>query len=165
MRIIMKFKPYNANPSLQLIEAFQQVNVATYAISVFYRLASVMFDPYIQSISKESVVAHAKEVQDLFNKSQSLWRDTLASLHQDDLVKVQRAVPTAQALKQDTEKALRLLFEVYMIHVWNEKEGERPFRDENGAIVSGFASWGPQPADFEDYFLGPTSIRPDDISW
>lgn len=131
----MEQKPYNPNPSLQLIEAFQRVNTAYAALSVMCRLGREMYDPFGTLRANRDLENFGNVIQQITEYADKAFEQGLDALHRNDLVGVQSAAQSAQNLKQEADNTLRKMFEVYMTLVWNTKEGYRALKNERGEVL------------------------------
>lgn len=128
----MNDKPYNPNPSLQLIEAFQKVNVADTTVHSLYILGEQMCP------SSQPDKALEKHFHTLFNAWKTVQTaviDVLDALHRDDLASAQSAVQVSQKSKEVAEETLRVMFELYVVHQWNSKDARLNLKNKKGRVL------------------------------
>lgn len=128
----MGSKPYNPNPSLQLIEAFQNVNVADTTVHSLYILGEQMCP---DSQPGEALEKHYHTLLNAWKTVQETVVDVLDALHRDDLASAQSAAKTAQKSKETAEETLRVMFELYVVHQWNSKDARLMLRDKKGHVI------------------------------
>jgi hypothetical protein len=138
----MELKPYNPNPSLPLIEAFQRVNIARRAVNQMYYLGSQLFNP---SRPNQAHIVHF----DVISNAHSTLRDMIArgldALHRDDLDTLKSIASSAEASKEAAERAIRLMFEAWITDVWTSKEGAHSLRNDKGEILRYYGENGIPP--------------------